>query len=381
MAPLDQAGEAAFHDDPLSSLTGANAPYIAELFARYHENPQSVDANWQTFFASLSDNEAALLGDFQGPSWRARDTRIVGVADADAAVKAVEKGAAAAGPALDGEAAKRATQDSVSALMMIRAYRIRGHLIADLDPLGLKERLTHEELNPETYGFGAADMDREVYINNVLGLGEYATVQQILDRCRATYCGRIGVEFMHITDPAQKAWVQERIEAIENKTDFTEMGKKAILERLTHAEGFENFLDKKFPGTKRFGLDGGETMIPALEQILKRGSQLGLKEVVLGMAHRGRLNVLANFMQKPFRAILNEFLGGFAFPDDINASGDVKYHLGTSADREFDGETVHLSLNPNPSHLEAVNPVVVGKARAKQDRLADRDRTKVMPIL
>ena len=381
MAPLDQAGEAAFHDDPLSALTGANAPYIAELFARYHENPQSVDANWQTFFASLSDNEAALLGDFQGPSWRARDTRIVGVADADAAAKAAEKGAAAAGPALDGEAAKRATQDSVSALMMIRAYRIRGHLIADLDPLGLKERLTHEELNPETYGFGAADMDREVYINNVLGLGEYATVQQILDRCRATYCGRIGVEFMHITDPAQKAWVQERIEAIENKTDFTEMGKKAILERLTHAEGFENFLDKKFPGTKRFGLDGGETMIPALEQILKRGSQLGLKEVVLGMAHRGRLNVLANFMQKPFRAILNEFLGGFAFPDDINASGDVKYHLGTSADREFDGETVHLSLNPNPSHLEAVNPVVVGKARAKQDRLADRDRTKVMPIL
>ena len=381
MAPLDQAGEAAFHDDPLSALTGANAPYIAELFARYHENLQSVDDNWQTFFASLSDNEAALLGDFQGPSWRARDTRIVGVANADAAAKAAEKGAAAAGPALDGEAAKRATQDSVSALMMIRAYRIRGHLIADLDPLGLKERLTHEELNPETYGFGAADMDREVYINNVLGLGEYATVQQILDRCRATYCGSIGVEFMHITDPAQKAWVQERIEAIENKTDFTEMGKKAILERLTHAEGFENFLDKKFPGTKRFGLDGGETMIPALEQILKRGSQLGLKEVVLGMAHRGRLNVLANFMQKPFRAILNEFLGGFAFPDDINASGDVKYHLGTSADRVFDGETVHLSLNPNPSHLEAVNPVVVGKARAKQDRLADRDRTKVMPIL
>jgi len=383
MAPLDQAGDAASYDDPLSALTGANASYIADLFALYTQNPSAVDSNWQEFFSAFSDDEAALFGDFNGPSWKSRSTRIVGAisAEEEAARAAAAKKKPAAGAGLDSEAAKLATQDSVAALMMIRAYRIRGHLKADLDPLGLKKQEEHEELEPATYGFTAADMDREVYINNVLGLGEYATVGQILDRCRATYCGKIGVEFMHITDPRQKAWVQERIEGIENKTDFTEMGKRAILERLTHAEGFENFLDKKFPGTKRFGLDGGETMIPALEQILKRGSQLGLKEVVLGMAHRGRLNVLANFMKKPYRAILNEFLGGFAFPDDINASGDVKYHLGSSADREFDGETVHLSLNPNPSHLEAVNPVVVGKARAKQDQHGDTERTKVMPIL
>ena len=381
MAPLDQAGDAASYDDPLSALSGANAPYIADLFALYSQNPAAVDSNWQEFFAALSEDEAALLGDFNGPSWQSRATQIVGAISAEDAAETLAKAKQAGKGAVDQEAAKRATKDSVSALMMIRAYRIRGHLNAELDPLGLKEQNYHEELDPKTYGFGADDMDREVYIDNVLGLGEYATVGQILDRCRATYCGKIGVEFMHITDPVQKAWLQERIEAIENKTTFTEMGKKAILDRLTHAEGFENFLDKKFPGTKRFGLDGGETMIPALEQILKRGSQLGLKEVVLGMAHRGRLNVLANFMKKPFRAILNEFLGGFAFPDDINASGDVKYHLGTSADREFDGQTVHLSLQPNPSHLEAVNPVVVGKARAKQDQLGDTDRTQVMPIL
>src|SRR5699024_9917752 len=151
----------------------------------------------------------------------------------------------------------------------------------------------------------------------------------------------------------------------------------AILERLTAAESFEKFLDRKYTGTKRFGLDGGEATIPALEQILKRGGQLGLEEVVIGMSHRGRLNVLANFMAKPFQAIFNEFQGGAAHSEEIGGSGDVKYHLGTSADREFDGNTVHLSLTANPSHLEAVNPVVSGKVRAKQHQRQDTDRTKV----
>jgi len=250
MAPLDQAGDAASYDDPLSALTGVNASYIAELFALYSQNPEAVDSNWQEFFAALSEDEAALFGDFDGPSWKARSTRIVGAIsaeeEAERAAAAKKKGAPAGG--IDPEAAKRATQDSVAALMMIRAYRIRGHLKADLDPLGLKKQEEHEELDPATYGFMPDDMEREVYINNVLGIGEYATVQQILDRCRATYCGKIGVEFMHITDPVQKAWVQERIEGIENKTDFTQMGKKAILERLTHAEGFENFPRQEVPG-------------------------------------------------------------------------------------------------------------------------------------
>ena len=221
------------------------------------------------------------------------------------------------------------------------------------------------ELDPRSYGFTDADFDRPIFINNVLGM-ETATLRQILEVLRKTYCGTIGVEFMHIQDPDQKAWIQERIEGGRNHTDFTVNGKKAILERLTAAENFERFLDKKYTGTKRFGLDGGEALMPAMEQVLKRGTQLGLKEVVLGMAHRGRLNVLANFMGKPFKAIFSEFQGNSAHPEDVQGSGDVKYHLGTSSDRDFDGAAVHLSLSPNPSHLEAVDPVVVGRVRAKQ---------------
>jgi 2-oxoglutarate dehydrogenase E1 component len=223
-------------------------------------------------------------------------------------------------------------------------------------------------------------MDRPIFINNVLGL-ETPTLREIVRRVRETYCGTIGVEYMHIQDPGQKTWIQGRIENIHNRTEFTSNGKRTILEGLTAAETFEKFLDKKYTGTKRFGLDGGEAMIPALEQLLKRGSQLGLEEVVIGMPHRGRLNVLANLLDKPFAAIFSEFQGGAAHPEDVGGSGDVKYHLGTSSDREFDGRQVHLSLTANPSHLEAVNPVVIGKVRAKQAQRKDTDRTKVMALL
>ena len=186
---------------------------------------------------------------------------------------------------------------------------------------------------------------------------------------------------MHIQDPAQKAWIQERIEAIGNQTDFTVKGKKAIYERLVDAEEFERYLHKKYTGTKRFGMDGAEAVIPALEQILKRGSQLDLREAVIGMAHRGRLNVLHNVLQKPFRAIISEFLGNPANPENAGGSGDVKYHMGASADRDFDDAGVHLSLAPNPSHLEIVDPVVVGRVRAKQQQRGDHDRTQVLGIL
>ena len=257
---------------------------------------------------------------------------------------------------------RAATLDSLRAVMLIRAYRIRGHLIADLDPLALEEKPLHPELDPQTYGFGNDDWDRPIFIDYVLGL-ETATLREIVELLRKTYCGTIGVEFMHIQDPAQKAWIQERIEAIGNKTDFTLRGKKAIYERLVDATEFERYLHKKYTGTKRFGLDGGEAVIPALEQILKRGSQLGLGEVVIGMAHRGRVNVLHNVLAKPFRAIVSEFLGNPANPEEAGGSGDVKYHMGASADREFDNTKVHLSLAPNPSHLEIVDPVVVGRVR------------------
>src|SRR5690606_29067498 len=276
----------------------------------------------------------------------------------------------------------RATQDSIRALMLIRAYRVMGHLVADLDPLGLNDRRTHRELKPETYGFTEADLDRPIFIDKVLGL-ETATIRQILKILRRTYCRQIGVEFMHITSPVQKAWIQERIEGEGKDIKFTPEGRRAILNKLIEAETFEKFCEIKYTGTKRFGLEGGESMIPALEQIIKRGGQLGVKEIVLGMAHRGRLNVLANVMGKPYRAIFNEFKGGSFKPDDVEGSGDVKYHLGASSDRVFDGNSVHLSLTANPSHLEIVDPVVLGKVRAKQDQhgCPPNDRTPVLPLL
>ena len=275
---------------------------------------------------------------------------------------------------------RAATLDSLRAVMLIRAYRIRGHLLADLDPLSLETKPLHPELDPATYGFTDADWDRPIFINYVLGL-ETATLREIVETLRKTYCSTIGVEFMHVQDPAQKAWIQERIEAIGNRTDFTKRGKKAIYERLVDAEQFEKYLHKKYTGTKRFGVDGGEAMIPALEQILKRGTQLGVGEIVVGMAHRGRLNILHNVFGKPFRAIISEFLGNPANPEDAGGSGDVKYHMGASSDREFDGKTVHLSLAPNPSHLEIVDPIVVGRVRAKQEQRRDTERKEVVGIL
>jgi 2-oxoglutarate dehydrogenase E1 component len=269
----------------------------------------------------------------------------------------------------------------VRALMMIRAYRMRGHLHANLDPLGLEPRRDHEELHPGNYGFDETDYDRKIFIDNVLGL-EFATIREMMAILRRTYCGTIGYEFMHISDPAEKAWIQERIEGPDKEIQFTKEGKRAILSKLVESEGFENFFDIKYPGAKRFGLDGAEAMIPALEQIIKRGGQLGLKEVCLGMAHRGRLNVLSQVMGKPHRVIFHEFKGGSASPDEVDGSGDVKYHLGASSDREFDGNKVHLSLSANPSHLEIVDPVVLGKVRAKQDQLNDYiERVKVLPLL
>ena len=214
-----------------------------------------------------------------------------------------------------------------------------------------------------------------------LALGESATLRQIMERLRKTYCGKIGVEFMHISDPDQKAWIQERIEGKDKEISFTPEGRRAILNKLIEAEGFEKFLDLKYTGTKRFGLDGGDSLIPGIEQILKRGGQLGVKEVMLGMPHRGRLNTLVHVMHKSYTALFSEFQGRSSQPEEMRGSGDVKYHLGASADREFDGNVIHLSLSPNPSHLEAVNPVILGKARAKEDQRGDTDRSQVMCIL
>ena len=385
-----------------SFLDGQNAQYIEQLYAKYESDPASVPVEWREFFAALADNPEDVKKAASGASWKkknwpiAANGEIVNALDGDWAVvekavaKKIEAKAATEGKPASAADVLQSTRDSVRAIMMIRAYRMRGHLHAKLDPLGIAAPVDDfNELSPENYGFTAADYDRKIFIDNVLGL-EYATIREMLDILQRTYCSTLGVEFMHISDPEAKGWIQARIEGPDKGVEFTPNGKKAILSKLIEAEGYEQFLDVRFKGTKRFGLDGGESLIPALEQIIKRGGNLGLKEVVLGMAHRGRLNVLTNVMGKPHRAVFHEFKGGSYAPDDVEGSGDVKYHLGASSDREFDGNKVHLSLTANPSHLEIVNPVVMGKARAKQDQMAQvwdgdiiplSERAKVLPLL
>ncbi|PRY92696.1 2-oxoglutarate dehydrogenase E1 component [Hasllibacter halocynthiae] len=367
-------------------LDGGNAAYLERLQARYRDDPNAVADDWRAFFDQLGEAP-------EGPSWARADwppqpggelhgalTGEWGEAEAKAAATKIERKAAEAGREVSERDVRRAVTDSIRALMLIRAYRIRGHLAADLDPLGFREKSDHPELDIRSYGFTDADLDRRIFIDNVLGL-ETATLREILALVRRTYCGTFALQFMHISDPEQSAWLKERIEGYGKEIAFTRKGRKAILNKLVEAEGFEKFLHVKYTGTKRFGLDGGEALIPAMEQIIKRGGALGIEEIVIGMPHRGRLSVLANVMRKPYRAIFNEFQGGSFKPDDVDGSGDVKYHLGASSDREFDGNTVHLSLTANPSHLEAVNPVVLGKARAKQDQMGDEERTRVLPLL
>jgi 2-oxoglutarate dehydrogenase E1 component len=362
---------------PASFLSGPNAPFIEELYAKYSENPSSVDPSWRKFFSELQDETEVVLQDIRGASWAPRSRAVEIYGNGHEEPSATDT-AVRPQPAV--KDLTRAARDSLRVMMLIRAYRVRGHLEAKLDPLDLKPRHKHSELDPRSYGFSDADMDREIYVDNVFGY-QHATLRQIVHAVRETYCGSIGVEYMHIENPDQKKWLQQRIEGTRNQREFTPRGKQAVLERLTAAEMFEKFLDKKYTGTKRFGLDGGETTIPAFEQIIKRGSQLGVKELVIGMTHRGRLNVLANFMNKRFAAIFSEFQGNAANPEDVQGSADVKYHLGTSADREFDGRVVHLSLTANPSHLEAVNTVVLGKVRAKQEQRRDKNREQVIGLL
>lgn len=377
-----------------SFLQGANATYIDDLYSRYENDPSSVDADWQAFFKSLKDNPGDIQKNAEGPSWEQANWPLTPRDDLTSALdgnwaqveksvgQKIQSKAQTKGVELSTTDVNQATRDSVRALMLIRAYRMRGHFHAKLDPLGLEPTKDHEELDIRSYGFTEADLDRKIFLDHVLGL-EYGSLREIVAICERTYCQTMGIEFLHISNGAQKAWLQERIEGPDKEISFTREGRRAILMKLVEAEGFERFCDLKFTGTKRFGLDGGELLIPALEQIIKRGGNLGVREIVLGMPHRGRLNVLTQVMGKPHRALFHEFKGGSANPDEVEGSGDVKYHLGASSDREFDHNKVHLSLTANPSHLEIVDPVVLGKVRAKQDQHGDlpEERVSVLPLL
>jgi 2-oxoglutarate dehydrogenase E1 component len=375
-----------------SFLYGGNAEFVEDLHAKWSADPSSVEPSWRAFFESLPDSRETIQHAGEPPAWTPIATgsprpewlsAIDGLWPAvDAKLtKRIEERAPSASP----DEVRARTLDSLRAIMMIRAFRMRGHLKAHLDPLGLAVTAGDaSELDPATYGFADSDYDRPIFLDYVLGL-ETATLRDILAILKRTYCGTVGVQYMHISDPREKAWLQRRIEGRDKEISFTREGKVAILKKLIESEGFERFLAKRYPGTKRFGLDGAESAVPALEQIIKRGGALGVQDIVIGMPHRGRLNVLAAVMAKPYRAIFHEFQGGSSLPSDIEGSGDVKYHLGASSDRAFDENEVHLSLTANPSHLEIVNPVVLGKARAKQAYIL-RDnpsfgRGHVLPLL
>ncbi|NNC47499.1 MAG: 2-oxoglutarate dehydrogenase E1 component [Sphingomonas sp.] len=325
----------------------------------------------------------------EGPSWARPNWPITELDDANSGLdptlavieQAPEKVEAAIGkvqPQLGQKEVRAAADASIRAMMLIRTYRVRGHLAANLDPLGLSHNEFHEELTPAYFGF--TDLSEEVWLGGVLGF-ETATIKQIVGVLQANYCGTVGIEFMHINDLEERRFIMERVEGKNAEIHFTPEGKQAILQKVIEGEQWEKFLARKYVGTKRFGLDGGESAIPALESIIKYGGAAGVTEMTIGMAHRGRLNVLANVMGKPYRAIFHEFAGGASNPEEVGGSGDVKYHLGTSSDRSFDGNEVHLSLMPNPSHLEAVNPVVLGKVRAVMTLRGDKHGKTVLPIL
>lgn len=355
-----------FARDEESFLYGVNSPFIMALYESFRQDPQSVSPDWRQFFQGLSvENE--VVQDDRPPKW----------------IKRVNFELAGLQNTFEQTGTPQVTQgmlDSLRALMMIRTFRVRGHLVANLDPLGLERRYSHPEVDPASYNFGPEDYDRPIFINNVLGF-EWATLREILERLRTTYCDTVGVEFMHIQDPDQKSWIQEQVENTNPKERLTNDQRKKVLRDLIHADAFEHFLHVKYPGEKRFGLEGGESVIPALEAILRKASSQKIDNIVFGTAHRGRLSILANILGKPLHTIFAKFHHNQNSQRLVYGSGDVKYHLGFSGDREIEGQPIHLSLTSNPSHLEAINPVVLGKVRAQQHRLGAEGPNKVIALL
>ncbi len=375
-----------YEGQDFEALAGSVSPaFIDTLYARYKAAPGAVEPGWRDLFEGLE-------GVATGPSWQqaswpptttddltaALDPSQMEPAAKPAKPDAAKPAASTASAAVD---VAQAAADAIRAMMLIRTYRVRGHLAANLDPLCLTKQELPADLTPEYHGFSTADLDKSVYIGGALGL-QHATVRELVAILRANYCGPVGLEYMHIADVEERRFLQDRMEGQDKAIQFSPEGKKAILKKVIEGEQWEKFLGRKYVGTKRFGLDGGESMIPALESVIKYGGQMGVREIVYGMAHRGRLNVLANVMAKKYRVIFHEFGGGSDNPDDVAGSGDVKYHLGTSTDREFDGINVHMSLVANPSHLEAADPVVLGKTRAIQTIAGDLDEhTGSLPVL
>ena len=365
-----------------SFLNKSNSAFIERMYLKFVNKDKDLPESWKDYFEGIGDELNVIAQEINGPSWGPKKNKI----DIDELQKKIdqkendiENNIVDRSEKFNYQLLANSNKDSISAVSLIRAYRLRGHLLANLDPLGMRETDYLDELHPEFYGFKKENYDKKIFLNGVINRKD-ASIREILKFLKQTYCGNIGYEFMHISNPDERKWFRDRIEQDTNALEFTKNGKEAILNKLVQAEGFEKFLATKYVGTKRFGLDGGESLIPALEQIIKISGQSQVKEVKIGMSHRGRLNVLANVLQKSYKRIFNEFAGEFSSLSDEGA-GDVKYHLGASSNREFDGNSVHVSLTDNPSHLEAVNPVVLGQTRAKQFFHKDKERNKVIPIL
>ena len=358
-----------FEYEKTAFLSKTNSAFIEDMYTKFVNNDPTLPDSWKEYFNEIGDELNVIINDLNGPSWSPYSKKI--------SIKTTQKEINKNDERNDAEIIK-SNANSIKAVAMIRSYRQRGHLIAKLDPLGLLKAEYLEELHPESYGFKKEDYKKNIFLDGVTNK-QYSNVKEILSFLRKKYCGPLGYEYMHISNPTERKWFRDRVEKNED-FEFTKNGKIAILNKLVQAEGFEKFLHTKYVGTKRFGLDGGESLIPALEQIIKIGGQSQVKEVKIGMSHRGRLNVLANVLQKSYKRIFNEFAGEIS-PTSKDGAGDVKYHLGASSNREFDGNSVHVSLTDNPSHLEAVNPVVLGQTRAKQYFHKDKERKKVIPIL
>ena len=358
-----------------SFLSKSNSAFIEDMYLKFIENDPKLPESWKKYFENLDEDLNLIVKEIEGPSWKGKRRKI----NIDKKLSEDNNFYYKDEINKDNKEIEKDKADTIRAIALIRAYRIRGHLIANLDPLGMMERKYLHELHPSDHGFNKEDYDKKIFLHSYMDKN-YSTVNEIISNLKRIYCSTVGVEYMHISDPKEKVWFRNRMEKEENQIKFTNTGKKLILNKIIQAEGFEKFLAKKYVGTKRFGLDGAESLIPALEQIIKRGGQLGVKEIKIGMSHRGRLNVLANVLQKSYKRIFNEFAGEFASSSE-DSTGDVKYHLGASSDRTFDGNSVHVSLTDNPSHLEAVNPVVLGQTRAKQYFHKDTERKKVIPLL
>ena len=362
-----------------SFLSKSNSAFIEQMYLKFINKDKDLPESWQSYFEGMSEDLSMIAKEINGPSWGVKKK-----IDIDEIEKRVEESEKKLSNGSDDTKVNskdliKSNLNSIRAVALIRAYRQRGHLLAKLDPLGMMKTEYLDELHPEYYGFKKENYNEKIYLDGVINK-EHSTVKEILSILNKTYCGPIGYEYMHISNPTERKWLRDRIEQDESSLQFTKNGKEAILNKLIQAEGFEKFLHTKYVGTKRFGLDGGESLIPALEQIIKIAGQSGAKEVKIGMSHRGRLNVLANVLQKSYKRIFNEFAGDIQTFGEEGA-GDVKYHLGASSDREFDGNSIHVGLTDNPSHLEAVNPVVLGQTRGKQFFHEDKERNKVLPIL